>query len=146
MLSAMQEWDPWEHAVETGADVFEMRGAPIPGVYFPSRDAIVIDPSQSAAVQRSALAEELTHRDLDHWPVDNEIENARLEVRARKYAAIRLMSIEALAQAMVAADSWFEVAEQLLVDPDLLMVRVRGLSGEERERVLRLVGRKETGV
>ena len=107
---------------------------------------IVIDRPQSRAVRRSAAAEELAHHDLDHWPHSDPVETARMELRAQRLAAVRFVTVEDLARAIAGASSWFDVADQLQVDPDLLELRVREMTNEERAEVLRLVGGREMGL
>ena len=107
---------------------------------------IVIDRRQPRAIRRSAAAEELAHHDLGHRPHPDPIETARMELRAQRLAAVCLVTVEDLAGAIVGASSWFEVADALGVDPELLELRVRDMTDEERAGVVRLAGGKEMDV
>ena len=141
-------WNPW---TEIGRRRLRLLvcDSPVPGLYFPDVEGepvIVIDRRQSRAIRRSAAAEELAHHDLGHWPHPDPVETARMELRAQRIAAVRLVTVEDLAWAIVGASSWFEVADQLQVDPELLELRVRDMSDEERTRVVRLAGAGDVGV
>lgn len=141
-------WNPW---TEIGRRRLRLLvcDAPVPGLYFPDESGeavIVIDRRQPRAIRRSAAAEELAHHDLGHRPHPNPVETARMELRAQRVAAVCLVAVEDLATAIVGASSWFEVADTLRVDPELLELRVRDMTDEERARVVRLVGGKEMEV
>lgn len=116
---------------------------PRPGVYLPDEATIVIDRHQTRAMRRSALAHELGHHELGHRPTSAPQVAARQELRASRWAVVRLIGLADLAEAMVAAGSWWEVAESLDVDPELLEIRVQALTDEERRKLLGMVGRRE---
>jgi hypothetical protein len=129
-------WDPWEAT----SDLTVVEGpCPVPGVYFPDHHAIVLAAGQSASMRRSVLAEELGHHELGHLPVTNPVELARMEFRARRWAAHRLIDFGDLLGAVVGACSIDEAAELLEVDSDLVRLRVSLLSDEEL-RMLEEVG------
>lgn len=75
---------------------------------------------------------ELAHHDLDHWPVQDPVEEARQELRARRWAAVRLIDVDQILEAVKWTPYLHEVAELLDVDPDLLAVRVELMDDEER--------------
>lgn len=125
-------WDPWDHL--EGATVVYGRCA-IPGLYWPARQAILLQEGLSAALARSVLAEELGHHTLGHSPNVNQAETARMELRARRWAAVRLVTIEDLGQAMRNSDRLEDMAHELDVDPELLEVRIRWLTDTERREL-----------
>ncbi len=136
-------WNPWREAGRH-LDVEVIVGpCPLPGLYFPDESAIVVGSGQSRAMRRSALAEELGHHVLRHRPHPDPLETARLEYRAQRWAASRLISLEQLAEAMAAAASWSEVAEHLDVDEWIARQRARELTPGERRGLRRLVGRRQ---
>lgn len=125
-------WDPWEHL--DGAIVV-FGPCPIEGLYWPAGNAILIRHGLPAAIERSVLAEEIAHHRLGHHPHADPAEVDRMELRASRWAAVRLVTIEALAEAMRHTDHLFEMAELLGVDPELLEVRLRWLSESERREL-----------
>lgn len=118
-------------------------GLPVRGLYAPDLQAICIRAGQTRRARRSILAEELAHHELAHQPCSDRGETARLECRARRWAACRLISVEQLAAALVGACCWAEVAEQLDVDPDMLHARTACLDEGERAVLLRLLAGME---
>ena len=139
----MGDWNPWEHLEESG---YTLLWASLPHVaraYVPALQTIVIDPEETATAQRSALAEELAHLELAHQPVNDSMETARTEQRARRWAAARLVDFDLLCDAFAWTDDLGQVAEMLDVDPDLVSTRIGLLSAEERE-VLNAIGAKDS--
>lgn len=122
---------------------------PVPGLYFPDHGGepvICIDRRQPAAVRRSAAAEELAHHLLGHYPTADPIALQSMELRARRWAAERLVRLEHLAEAMVGASSWEEVAESLEVSTLMLDVRVAGFTDREHDQLMAMVGEREIAV
>ena len=147
-MSAMAEWDPWVHLEREAPDV-EVVWANLPhtnGAYVPSHRTIVLRNGQTRSAERSALAEELAHHELGHEPVEDPVEVARSELRARRWAANRLITVDRLVEGIVHATTWFDVAEWLEVDPDLLDLYIRDITDAERREVWRRVGRRELGL
>ena len=116
-----------------GADRF--RASPRESVYVPAIDCIVLHSDLTAVEERTILAEELAHRALDHRPHPSKAEVDRMELRARRWAAVRLVALEDLAEALRVSSNSFEVAEELGVDPELLEVRIRWLTDDERQTI-----------
>lgn len=136
-------WDPWEHV----DDVEILIGpCPVPGLYFPADGVIVIDVGGTEVMRRSALAEELAHHELGHWPHQRRDEVARMEQRARRWASRRIIETGELVEAIIDATTWVEVAERLAVDPELLEFRINDMDEEERHNVWRAVGTRELGL
>lgn len=140
--SAVMEWDPWTDAGEQGLIVScspLVRG----GRYFPDLHLVVLGWPLSESQRRTVLSHELAHHHLGHRPQDEWQAHRRQEVRADRWAAVRLVTVEALARAVIGASDWSEVAEELEVDPALLELRVRDMSEGDRAEVMRLVGGQE---
>lgn len=116
-------WDPWEEAAKIGIDVVESPGFPVGGLYLPDLPVIVIDTAQPHTRQRCALAEELAHHILGHRPHPCPTETARLEHRARTWAARTLMPAGLLKQHLN-GDPLADTAEQLEVTERLLRWRL----------------------
>ena len=131
MLS-MRDWDPWGHLDESDADLMWNALPHVAGAYVPDRQLVILHPGKTAITQRSTLAEELANYELDHWPVEDPVETARMELRARRWAAIRLVTVDQILEAVRWTPYLHEVAELLDVDPDLLAVRVELMSDEDR--------------
>jgi len=55
-----------------------------------------------------------------------------MELRARRLAARRMIPLGALAEALIGATYGDEVADRFDVDPDLVNIRIRELSDEDR--------------
>ena len=133
-------WNPWDEL--DGAQVV-YGPCPINGLYWPAGQAILIREGLPAATERSVLAEEIAHHRLGHRPHHDRAEVDRMELRARRWAAVRLITLDDLVAAMRGADSFFEVVEELGVDSELLEVRVRWLSDEELEELEWAITREE---
>ena len=136
-------WNPWAELRERPElTIVFVPMCPAKGAYFPDRNLIVIAAGQTRALRRSVAAEELGHHELGHRRSAVPGDTARMEKRARSWAAERLISVEALAEALVGAAHWDEVAETLDVDLAILMGRVEQLSGGEMMDIRRrLCGR-----
>lgn len=141
--SRVVTWDPWEHLGELRLEyglVFAN------GAYLPEHQAVVLRRGMTRAEERSALAEEIAHHELMHWPTDDPIEAERIELRARRRAAWKLITVESLTEAIHASHSWFEVAEHLEVDPDLLELRVKDMTEDERSAIRTVVADREVNL
>lgn len=92
------------------------------------RDRIWMDPRQRQAKRRSTLAHELAHLELGH--VDGC--TAREDAAADQLAARRLITLEALADAVAWARSIEEAADELWVDAATLRTRLDHLHPSER--------------
>ena len=122
-------WNPWAELGERSElTIVFVPGCPARGAYFPDRNLIVIAAGQTRAVRRSVAAEELGHHELGHRRGASPADTARMENRARSWAAERLITIDSLAEAVVGAARWDEVAETLDVDLAVLMGRLEQLS------------------
>lgn len=115
----------------------------VDAIYLPAISAIVVRPRLPRAVRRSVLTEELAHHRLGHRSRTDPVEWARQELRAQRLAAVWLISIDALAEAIAACTSWREVAEHLDVDAHYLERRVKDLTDTELHTLRRTLGRLE---
>ena len=139
-------WNPWDELRRLAERVdVVFAPAPIPGLYFPDEATIVIAQGQTRTMRRSVVAEELGHHVLGHRPHIDPIEVGRMELRAKRWAAERLITIEALTSAVIAASSWSEVSESLDVAPEFLLQRVADLSSEQLGALRLLVGERDFG-
>lgn len=141
----MAAWDPWGHLEETD---LRLIWAPLPhvdGAYDRGRRLVILHPGRTQTAQRSALAEELAHHELGHEPVTDPVETARTELRARRWAAIRLVSFDDLLEAVAVTPYFHEIAEMLEVDPDLLATRVDLCTESEQQLLGEAVARWEVG-
>jgi Zn-dependent peptidase ImmA (M78 family) len=116
-------------------DVVLIPGLPVRGLYFPELQAICIRSGLTQSGRRCVLAHELAHHVLGHQPHPDRLERGRMEVRAARWAACRLISLEELAAAVRGALSWGEVAETLDVDEPTLRCRIGYLTDQERQRL-----------
>ena len=131
-------WNPWAELGErTELTVVFVPGCPVPGAYFPDRNLIVVAAGQSRAMRRSVAAEELAHHELGHRRDTRPGEVERIEYRARSWAAERLITVEDLADALVGAASWPDVAETLDVDVVLLRDRLADLEYDDIQTIRR---------
>lgn len=138
-------WNPWVE-IDRRPDLEVMfLPIPIPGMYDPDRKVIVVSMGLSDAMVRSVLTEELAHHELGHRP-SCPAETARMELRARRWAARRLIPLDELAGAMGGMDSWDDVAVDLEVDPMMLRTRIGALTPGEQDELAGLLGGYETGV
>lgn len=103
----------------------------VKGVYFPDLEGIVLADHLTETQSRTVLA----HYHLGHHRPNSRVELDRLELRAHRWAAVRLVDLQELKAALRGADSIFEVAEALEVDPELLEVRLRWLDDKERREL-----------
>lgn len=135
-------WNPWDVVDELPVEVVECP-CPVSGLYFPHEQVIVLARGLTSAVAASALAEEIGHFTLSHEPTADRVGVARMELAAQRWAAVRLVSLEDLADALVAAVDLSEVAEELGVDVATVKRRLVDLTASERLELRRMVGRKE---
>ncbi len=132
-------WDPWEEAERLDVEILFIPGLSVGGCYYPARRIVFIDSTRPAVRQRCALAEELGHHVLGHRPNPDPTETARLEYRARKWAAQALLPVELLA-AELDGDPMAEAAERLNVTEGILRRRLETLPEDERDELERRSG------
>jgi hypothetical protein len=108
--------------------------------YYHRLRAIVMDSRLSQVERRSVLAHELGHVIRGDVPCGDEILDARQESVVDQWAARKLISLDALVDALRWSDDPHEVADALWVTVDLLEVRVAHLHPSERAAVKRGLG------
>lgn len=107
--------------------------------YYHRLRAIVMDKRLSQVERRSVLAHELGHVIRGDVPCGSDILDARQESAVDQWAARKLITIEALADALRWSDDRHEVADALWVTVDLLEVRLDHLHPSERAYVRRMI-------
>lgn len=100
--------------------------------YYHRLRAIVMDSRLTQVERRSVLAHELGHVIRGDVPCGDEILDCRQESVVDQWAARKLITLEALADALRWSDDRHEVADCLWVTLDLLEVRLRHLHPSER--------------
>lgn len=95
------------------------------------------------AQRRSTLCHELEHVERGPLPVDDVLA-AREEAAVEQAAARRLISLEALGEALAWSRGLAECADELWVDEGLLEVRLRHLHPAERQYLKRRLEHDES--
>lgn len=113
----------------------------VPEVMCVARRVILLENSASRAVRRSNLAHAIAHIDLEHEATTGVL-SSRQELAADKLAARRLIGVRELADAVVWAESFEELAHVLDVDERMLWVRGKYLHPPERHLVSRRLDAK----
>lgn len=129
------KWDPWRHLEEEGYRLVWGALPHVDGAWVFDCKTIILHPSRTETAQRSALTEELAHAALDHRPVTDPIEMARTELRARRWAAIRLVELGPLMDATRWTTRLDDIAALLNVEPDLVTTRIEMLTEEEQASI-----------
>lgn len=119
--------------------------APMPdsGRYYHSQRAIILDARLSAAEARSTLMHELVHAERGDRPCATDILDARQERTVEREAARRLISLEALADALLWAYDDHDLADQLWVDVATVRARREGLTASEHAIIERRITERE---
>lgn len=125
--NGVRGWDPWRHLETSGLELMWAWLPHVMAAYVPDHALIILNPEAVSASQRSALAEELGHHELAHFPTPDPTETARMELRARRWAAARLITTESLIEAAKWTTNLSELADELEVDLDLLVERLTQL-------------------
>lgn len=111
----------------------DLRG--VPEVMCPDRKVILIEDSHDRVRRRCSLAHAVAHIDLGHQALRGVL-SKRQELAADKLAAGRLIRSHSLADAVLWAESYEELAHELDVDERMLWIRVRFLPRDEQRQVL----------
>jgi len=104
-------------------------------------DRIWIDPRQSQAERRCTIAHELAHIELGHRQGCSDHD----ELAASLLAARRLITVQALADALVWSHDLDMVADDLWVDRDTLDVRIKHLHPSEVHHIRQRLAAREDG-
>lgn len=114
-------------------------GGIVPEVLCRRRKVILINNAHSWPAKRSSLAHAVAHLDLGHAETTSSYFEKREEVDADQMAARRLITLDALAEALCWTRDYGEIAEELLVDVTMLKVREKHLHVSERHYLRRQV-------
>jgi Zn-dependent peptidase ImmA (M78 family) len=137
-------YDPWRDAGERHADVVIRRTNCLParGAWLEGPRVILIERSLHRPERNSVLAHEIAHVDLGHRVTGRRWFDRRQERDADNLAALRLVDLERLADALRWALCPEEVAHELEVTVDVVRRRIRSLTDEEKARIEQLLERK----
>lgn len=128
----MHEYDPWaELAAQPDIRLFWRHQKPC-GLYHHDVREIHLRQGLTEAQGRSTLAHELIHAERGDVSLSEPALDARQELLVEREAARRLISVQALADAVRWTCHPGEVADVLRVDLLTLQTRFEGLTDEER--------------
>lgn len=142
-----ETYDPWQHVgrhpdVLVAFDQLEHAQA----YWEPEERVILIDSRLGQVARRCALAHELAHVDLGDEGCGTGPDAERLERRqerqADSLAAHRLITLDDLAEALVWALDYHEVAEYLHVDRTTVRTRIQALTPTERDYIEQRIERR----
>lgn len=117
----------------------DLRG--VPEVMCVERQVILLEDSHDRSARRCSLAHAVAHIDLGHQAAKGVL-SARQELAADKLAARRLIHAEALADAVLWADSFADLAAELDVDDRTLLIRLTHLRAAEQRLLFERVSTK----
>lgn len=103
---------------------------------------IMLDIGMLQAQRRSTIAHELEHAHRGPAHPDPVL-TAKDEVAVEQAASRKLITIEALGEAMAWSDNIHEIADDLWVDPDMVETRLRHLHPAERHYLRRRLSHKK---
>ncbi len=129
-------YDPGSDAADRYPDwVIRHRniGGVIPEVLCRRRKVIIIGTGQNNAARRCSLAHAIAHLDLGHAEALSVDFEKREELEADKLAGTRLITLDQLAVALRWTRVHVEIAAELDVDVQILKVREKYLSADERQ-------------
>jgi len=139
-------YDPW--AVAGGISSLLIARLQLPkgrSWWLPAEDAIVLDSRLDQAGRRSALAHELIHRERQDTACLCDVTHAKQESRVCSEAARRLISVEALADALLWSGDDYEIAEELWVDLETVRTRINDLTDPEKEDIYQRLWARDEG-
>lgn len=127
-------YDPWRDAADRYPHVHIEWHALLPAhaAWAPAVDVILVDESISKVERRCALAHELAHMDTGDRPTDMCFFSRRMETAADQLAARRLVDPRHLADVARWCHDPRELAEQLDVTLNVLVLRCSMLHPSER--------------
>lgn len=145
-----ETYSPWEHVRALPDVVVAYAALEHADAYWePDQRVILLDARLSQRARRSCLAHELAHVargdvGCEIGP-DGERQERRQEVAADALASRRLITLDALAEALLWCLGYDEVAEHLHVDERMVRARLRGLTEAEKDYIAaRMAGREES--
>lgn len=138
-------WSPWRWLRERYPDV-DVREAELPSGFLGYCDhyekTIWLDSRLLHGEQRATLAHEIGHLELDAC-IGDRWYNAP-EWKVDRWAARRLITVDALLRAFQWTSDLDEMAEELWVDRHTLRARLRCLTDEEQDQVMKAIERRRT--
>ena len=144
---ALERYDPGADALARYPDwVIRHRPIGVPELMCIERKVILLDDAQSWHAKRSSLAHAVAHLDLEHVVIGGHLGD-RQEAEAEQLAALRMISIPALADAIAwHGERWPQVADELQVDERLLTVRLQHLHPSHRADLGRRLAAYQLGL
>jgi Zn-dependent peptidase ImmA (M78 family) len=134
-------YNPWDDAARRYPDVHiewhAMLGAH--AAWAPVERVILVDESITRTERRCALAHELAHLDMGDEPTEHCFFARRQETAADRLAAVRLVAIRDLAAAVRYCDDARELAAELDVTLNALVLRCALLHPSERGLIDRVL-------
>ncbi len=130
-------YDPWRDAAERHPDVVIKRTDCLPalGAWIEAARVILVEQSLERPARNSVLAHEVAHLDLGHKMTGDGWFDRRQEHQADRLAAKRLVSLDALADALLWCSWETEVAEHLHVTVEVVRLRLAYLTNPEKAYV-----------
>lgn len=138
-------YDPWRDAAARHPDVHvePCDCLPANGAWVPQERVILVEQTLDRPHRHEVLAHELAHVDLDHWPTGRPWFDRRQERQADVLAAMRLVSLEQLADAIVeGALGPEDVADAVELPARVVRRRVRVLTEAEKDYIERRLAAK----
>lgn len=105
------------------------------GRYYHEHRTIALASDLTQAQRRSTLAHELVHAERGDVACCSGWHEGKQERRVERTAARRLISVDALVDALLWADDERELAEVLWVDVDTVRARLDGLTAVEKQTI-----------
>ena len=141
---AVERYDPGADALARYPDwVIRHRPIGVPELMCIERKVILLDDAQSWRAKRSSLAHAVAHLDLQHVVIGGHLGD-RQESEAERLAALRMVSIPALADAIRwHGENWPQVADELQVDDRMLTTRLDHLHPSNRAELVRLLAGRQ---
>jgi Zn-dependent peptidase ImmA (M78 family) len=143
-------YNPWAHVQDMADVLVAVDHLEHADAYWePDERVILLDRRLTQRQRRSRLAHELAHMEAgdeccEHGPDGHRLA-MRQERRANDTAARRLITIGALAEALLWACDVDELAEDLHVDEDTVRARIDGLTEDELEYIRRRFAAQDWG-
>lgn len=139
----VMSWHPWRAIRNLDVTVLWERRDDLLGSWDDDTRTMTFHPDQSQRQRRCTATHELVHAELGHRGHCA----GKAELRVRKEAARRLISIYALGEALAfhGEDDVEALADELWVDPDTLATRLTWLHPAERGYLRRRLERREMG-
>lgn len=129
----MQDYDPWQDLAGRPDLTLRWRHQRQCGLYRHHDRSILLRHGLTGAQARCTLAHELVHAERGDVQLSERALNARQELVVEREAARRLISLQALADAVRWSCRPEEVSEVLHVDVGTLRARLAALTDQERE-------------